>query len=688
MYNSVKVAGEKSPWHCGERTMQSSVGLVEKMEQIGRKVIRPYMPDQHRDFFNQLPFVVAGAIDENNDAWATLLVGRPGFISSPSDTELRIDVDLEKGDPAKPGFADNSGIGLLGIELHTRRRNRVNGIISDFDSRGFMINVAQSMGNCPKYIQLRHFDFADDPDDYTSGKVQVMDRVDTEAAGFISNADTFFVASYADVDGKRQVDVSHRGGKPGFVRVGDDGILTIPDFSGNNFFNTLGNICLNSKAGLIFVNFESGDVMQMTGVAEIVLHSEKAILFDGVERLWTFRPTQIVKRKKALPLRWAYEEQSPALSATGSWEAATKKLLSNNLSNQWEPYLVIKIVNESDHIRSIYLESVDRTPLKNFKAGQHLPIRLDVPGYDEPLSRTYTLSSAPTDGIYRISVKREGLVSGFLHDQLSEGDIINARPPQGAFTLKSDMVRPIVMLAGGVGITPMISMIGQIFADNKNSQVKRTVWLFHAVRHLSDLAFYDELNNIVYKSGGMFHLIRTLSDLNKHPSDIRFHKDRINMELLKSVLPFDDYDFYLCGPSGFMQSLYDGLRELNISDKQIFAESFGPSSLLRINERVDPETSDQIPAVVRDVLFEKSNVKAKWDPGSRSLLELAEMSGLTPSYGCRTGSCGTCATKVLEGDIAYSLPPLIEVRQNEALICCAVPADISAERPDELILDL
>jgi predicted pyridoxine 5'-phosphate oxidase superfamily flavin-nucleotide-binding protein len=145
----------RSPWHRGEVTLQSAVGVADRMAIAGQKVIRDYMPDQHRDFYAQLPFIVAGAVDSAGDAWATLLTGAPGFASSPDPRTLAFAVARDAADPADAGLNDGDAIGLLGIELNSRRRNRMNGTVQRGASPGFSVQVEHAFGNCPQYIQLR-----------------------------------------------------------------------------------------------------------------------------------------------------------------------------------------------------------------------------------------------------------------------------------------------------------------------------------------------------------------------------------------------------------------------------------------------------------------------------------------------------------------------------------------------------
>lgn len=289
-------------WHPGETLIQERVGVRQRMAEVGPRVIRPFMPDQHRAFFQQLPFLVLGSVDATGAPWATILEGPPGFLQSPTATTLDIAAASALDDPAGAGLNDGAAVGLLGIELHSRRRNRLNGTLTR-TAQGFQLAVEQSFGNCPRYIHPR--DLRTTATAQSLPAAERLSTLDAAARLLIERADTCFVASYAEPNGQRQVDVSHRGGGPGFVRVGDDGLLTLPDFSGNLFFNTLGNILLNGQAGLLFVDFARGDVLQLSGTAEVLFDTPEIAAFPGAERLWTFRPSSLVRRRGALALRWA-----------------------------------------------------------------------------------------------------------------------------------------------------------------------------------------------------------------------------------------------------------------------------------------------------------------------------------------------------------------------------------------------
>lgn len=285
-----------SPWHDGERAMQREAGLPDSFAERAAAVC-DHLNEQHRLFFPFLPFIIVGAVDPDGAPWATIQAGTPGFLSVPNPFTLHVDAPREAADPADRGMEDGDAVGLLGIEMPTRRRNRLNGTIRRDGPEGYAVAVEHSFGNCPRFILPRQPPLVRAPGAPTGGAARLCDRLDAHARALVTTADTFFVASYADgPDGHRQADVSHRGGRACFVQVDADGVLTIPDLDGNGYFNTLGNIRLNGRAGLLFIDFPTGDLLHMTGDAEVVC--------NGRDRRWRVRPRQVVVRPDALPLRW------------------------------------------------------------------------------------------------------------------------------------------------------------------------------------------------------------------------------------------------------------------------------------------------------------------------------------------------------------------------------------------------
>ncbi|HEY0844674.1 MAG TPA: pyridoxamine 5'-phosphate oxidase family protein [Noviherbaspirillum sp.] len=314
-----------APFHRGELQAQERAGVRAQMEKIGSIVLRDYMPDQHREFFPLLPTFFIGGSDEAGRIWASVLWGAPGFVQSPDPTTLRIAARLPEEDPLAAVLRPGTGLGGLGLQFETRRRNRANGVVADVDAHGFTLKVQQSFGNCPKYIQTREQRawapvMADVP--AVAGGRQLPEA----ALALIRQADTFFIATAADEERgvSHGADVSHRGGRPGFVAIDAEGAMIWPDFQGNNFFNTIGNLLADARAGLLFLDFASGDLLQLSGRAEVVWDGETVARFAGAKRLLRFLPERHVFRPGRMPLRWSLSEVSPHLAATGTWAAVEK----------------------------------------------------------------------------------------------------------------------------------------------------------------------------------------------------------------------------------------------------------------------------------------------------------------------------------------------------------------------------
>jgi predicted pyridoxine 5'-phosphate oxidase superfamily flavin-nucleotide-binding protein len=299
------------PFHPDELEAQARAGHTPRVTGI-----RSFMPDQHRSFFPLLPYLFVATTDANGWPHATMLSGRPGFVHAPDPVTLRVDTLPEPEDPAAAAFAPGQEIGILGIDFTTRRRNRANGQIAGLDAAGFTVAVRQSFGNCAKYIQRR----ATHDAPYVPARVETLAGLDAKARELIGHADTFFVASRsrAELPVTAGVDVSHRGGRPGFVRV-EGGALTIPDFQGNRYYNTLGNLLGEPRAALLFIDFETGGLLQLQGVVRIEWSAAAGAFVEGAERLWQFDIIRAWRRHAAWSPQWSFIEYSPATLGTGSW---------------------------------------------------------------------------------------------------------------------------------------------------------------------------------------------------------------------------------------------------------------------------------------------------------------------------------------------------------------------------------
>ncbi len=325
-----------SPYHAGEHALQERLGVRAAVERAGRRVIRPFMLDQHRELFAELPMLVVGSLDAERRPWASIVVGRPGFLATPDAVTLVIHARPTPGDPLADHLGIGAPVGLLGLQPETRRRNRLNGTVTAVGD-AVTVHVDQSFGNCPKYIQARTPFLASHPARMAAPHpVHPEGRLlSPRAAAMVTATDTFFIATTAPragLDGATAadgVDVSHRGGKPGFVRVAEtDGgtVLTSPDFIGNFAFNTLGNLALEPRAGLLVVDFATGDLLLLTGDATVIWSGPELAAFDGAERLLQFRVDRGVVIDGAVPLRWSPPTAAPQLVDTGSWQDVARVL--------------------------------------------------------------------------------------------------------------------------------------------------------------------------------------------------------------------------------------------------------------------------------------------------------------------------------------------------------------------------
>lgn len=675
--------GPDGPGHEGEAALQERAGVRARAEAAGRRAIRDFMPDQHRAFFAVLPFLVVGSLDRDDRPWASMLTGRPGFLGSPDPRRLTIRMGPAHGDPLADALAEGAPLGLLGIQPETRRRNRMNGTVESIVDGTVTVRVGQSFGNCPQYIQARAPHLVAAPEE--AGAPRLLQRGATRlpdrARDLVERADTFFIATAAPGaragDPVRGVDVSHRGGRPGFVRVTEEdgvSVLTAPDFLGNFYFNTFGNIALNPAAGLLFVDFESGDVLMLSGEAEVVWNGPEVAAFAGAERLLRFRLRESLQIEAAVPLRWSEAEPAPQLAATGTWAEAERALAAARGPHD-RPFRVTRVVDESETARSFLLEPADGGGIAPHRPGQYLPIALDVDGHDRPVRRTYTLSDAPGGRAYRITVQREpgGTASGWLLDRLHEGGVIRASHPAGGFTLDTDSRRPVLLLSAGIGVTPMIAMLNHLLGgpEGRRRAPHRRVWFVHTARHGGEHVFREHLRRLA--AGHPEHLFHHVRYTAPRPGDVPGRDfdgaGRIDRTTLAALLPPDDYDVYLCGPTGFMAGMREALTALGVRPERVRTEAFGPAS--------PPPAA---PAVARaEVAFLETGVTATWTPEAGTLLDLAEAHGIAAPAGCRSGSCGACAAPLPVGRVRYLRAPVARPEPGRALLCQAVPADPRVE---------
>jgi predicted pyridoxine 5'-phosphate oxidase superfamily flavin-nucleotide-binding protein len=296
----------RSPFHAGELAVQEQAGVRSGADKIGRSIDDAIAPAAAH-FLSQRYTLYVGSLDVDGRPWASQLVGPPGFIAVVDPRTVRVDAVPAPGDPLLVNVRGNPHVGLLAIDLVTRRRFRVNGMAAVENGDVLRIGVAQAYGNCPKYIQRREpVAVSDAVGDAT--QVTRHDGLGSAARARIERADTFFLATAHPTEG---ADVSHRGGRPGFVQVAGDDHLVWPDYQGNTMFMSLGNLAVHPRAGLLFVDFETGDVLQLTGRASIVWDPARVAAFPGAQRLIELDVEVVIDAPRASPLRWRLVEPSP-----------------------------------------------------------------------------------------------------------------------------------------------------------------------------------------------------------------------------------------------------------------------------------------------------------------------------------------------------------------------------------------
>lgn len=300
-----------SPYHEGElfvqdRTDQRDTGL-KNGSVIADRIVKGALR-----FIEQQPFIVTGTTDDSGRVWASVIAGRPGFMSA-SEQSIEIDLTQTLPNPLDPFWKNievNPEIGTLIMELTRRRRLRVNGPVSRLDDNRLRLEVSESYPNCPKYIQRRSVSVNIDRDPGTPAPVSRSgSALSPEQASWITEADTMFVAS---AHPERGVDASHRGGTAGFIRVIDERTLRIPDYAGNSMFNTLGNFVANPQAGLLFIDFRGSRTLQLVG--------KPTILWDldvpdhetgGTRRYWEFEIEESIETENGVAPIWEFIDNSP-----------------------------------------------------------------------------------------------------------------------------------------------------------------------------------------------------------------------------------------------------------------------------------------------------------------------------------------------------------------------------------------
>lgn len=338
------------------------------------------------------------------------------------------------------------------------------------------------------------------------------------------------------------------------------------------------------------------------------------------------------------------------------------------------------VEDRSGSICSFYLTPVDGLPLPDYKPGQFLTFRLttEEPETRQPktLIRCYSLSDRPRPDRYRVSIKRvpapvdqpgipPGLSSSYFHDHVREGSTLQVKAPSGHFHLMEEESLPIVLVGGGIGITPMLSIVNTLLERGS----ERQIWLYYGVRNGSEAIMKAHLQALD-RAHDNFHLQLCYSNPGEdEKAGVDYqHSGRVDIPLLRSTLQLMRYQFYVCGPKPMMESLVPGLEAWGVDARDIYYESFGPATLIRQEK---PKTGKAAQSMT--VTFGQSGKHIAWNPSASSLLELAEENGIAVESGCRAGSCGCCQTVLESGEVEYLQQPDAEIEPGHCLLCISTP---------------
>lgn len=350
----------------------------------------------------------------------------------------------------------------------------------------------------------------------------------------------------------------------------------------------------------------------------------------------------------------------------------------------WRDFRVVRRVDEDEqHSQcSFYLKPVDGMPLAAFKPGQFLTFQLMVPG--QTLTRCYSLSDRPSADHYRVTIKRQqappdrpgvppGLASSHFHEAVQTGDILRVRAPSGAFFVDPDPAHDIVLIAGGIGITPMLSMLQWCVDEQPN----RGIYLYYGLRCGHEHVFKPQLVKLA-ASHPNFHLTVAYSQPGStdEPGRDFQHLGYVDLELIKNTLPHGQHQFYICGPPPMMRSLVPAIKAWGVAAADIHFEAFGPASVRSVaSTGSDAQAiSHNAATKAHSVQFLQTGRTIEWTAASRTLLDFAEINGVDIDSGCRAGSCGACQTKLLSGSVAYADKPDYDIAPGHCLPCVGVPS--------------
>lgn len=434
-----------------------------------------------------------------------------------------------------------------------------------------------------------------------------------------------------------------------------------------------------------------GGLLVMFCLTQLFFWTSSGIQRQVNERsYWQLQRQLLVAKIQAAETQRQLAQQS--LLAAGS--EATASTESTTAWRGWRKFRVQKLVRETPTTTSVFLAPQDGLSLPEFKPGQFLTLKFSLPGQSTPQTRCYSLSDGARAGQhYRITVKdihgkppAQGGVSHFVNWQWAIGDTIDVKAPSGDFFLDGSSTEPAILLAGGVGITPLMSMIETVLQRGD----RRDMLLFYGLRHGGEHIFKDRLRELARQHSNI-NVLNCYSDPESGEVEGRdYHfRGRVSVELIKRALPGPNFHFYMCGPGPFMSSLFEQLIQWGVPEDHIHFEAFGPATVTAVSTRAKSSADEATPAktvAACQVHFARSKKTVDWTGQDSTLLDTALKNGVSMSSGCRAGQCGSCQTKILRGEVAYPKGQPHEVEAGHCLPCVAVPK-ANGGNAGEVVLD-
>jgi ferredoxin-NADP reductase len=328
--------------------------------------------------------------------------------------------------------------------------------------------------------------------------------------------------------------------------------------------------------------------------------------------------------------------------------------------NGYRKFSVARKVSECEDVCAFYLKPHDGKPLPAYKPGQYLTFQLDCQHYRVTIKK----EKAPPDkpGV------PHGAASSFFCDAVKEGDILNVKAPTGHFFLDMAKSHPVVLIAGGVGVTPMLAMAKAIVASGS----KRDAWFFYGVRNRREHIHQQELEALAEANENIrLHVCYSRPAADEVKGRDYRHEGRVSIELLKEVLPSNNFEYYLCGNGAFMKSITEGLEAWGVPEKDIYFEAFGPATVKK--KAAQPSPSETVHMAKMQVTFGRSGKTVRWEPSLGNLLDFAREQGVRIDSGCCAGSCGSCLVAIRSGAVEYLKTPDAEPEAGACLTCICRP---------------